>query len=131
MSNVKSASRSIYLGISSAQANLDALTKKANSLQKAIDSNTLSGDKLNKKIKELSKTKDDIKVVQDQIDKGLSPSFNQVQSKVIQLRNELKHMSEDAAGFAPKFDAYKKASATLDEMKKKMDRVTESHLTFG
>src|SRR5690349_13831530 len=124
MSNAKSASRSIYLDTSSAQVDLDKLTKRAIDLQKAIDSNTISGGRLNKKIKDLAKTKDDIKKVQEQVDKGLAPTFNQVQSQVLKLRNELKRMSEDTPGYAAKFDSYKKASATLDEMKKKMDGVT-------
>jgi len=116
MSNVKSTTRSLYIDTTSAQADLDKLTKKASDLQKAIDSGTLSGDRLNKKIKELDNTKTAIKNVQDQIDKGLTPTFRQVENEVSKLRNELKRMSEDAPGYAAKFDAYKKASATLSDM---------------
>jgi hypothetical protein len=131
MSNAKSTSRSIYIDSTSAQQALDQLTKKAATLQVAIDGGTLSGDKLNKKIKELAQTKDDIQKVQDQVSKGLAPTFLQTQNQVTQLRNELKRMSEDAPGYAAKFDAYKKASATLQEMKAKIDGVKESQSGFG
>jgi predicted exporter len=57
MSNAKSTSRSIYIDSTSAQQALDQLTKKAATLQVAIDGGTLSGDKLNKKIKELATNK--------------------------------------------------------------------------
>lgn len=130
MSNPKSASRSIYIDQSSAELALDRLTKKMKSLEAEIAKGNLAGDKLNKKIKELDTTRSSVQAVQDQIAKGLRPTLVQTENQVRQLRNELKRMSEDAPGYAAKFESFKKATTELNRMQEAISGVDKAQRSW-
>lgn len=114
--DAKTASRSLFFDQTSAERSLEKLTASAEKLERAIEKGEKAGKNMSAELEKLGKTKDNIKQVQDAIDKGLKPSFMQQQALVTELRNKLKRMSEDAPGYAEKFEAFRKAKTRLDEM---------------
>jgi TP901 family phage tail tape measure protein len=101
---------------SSSAAAIKKAEKEFNSLEKTINASNQS----------LLKTKDAQKLVQDQMDLGLRPSISQTETLVRRLRNELKHLSEDAPGYAKKFEAYQKAVLELDRLESKFKKVKDA-----
>jgi TP901 family phage tail tape measure protein len=71
-----------------------------------------------------------IKGVQDAIDKGLKPSFVQQTALVQKLRGELVQLSESAPGYAAKFENFKKATATLNQMKDSLSGVEKAQRSW-
>lgn len=127
MADIKNKTTSIYINHAPAEQALVSLQKQADVLQQKIKKGEDAGKKMVTEITKLNRVQDDIKKVQDQIDKGLRPSFNQLQTTVSKLRNELKRMSEDAPGYAAKFKAFNKASTELDRLGRSINAVkTES-----
>jgi len=116
MNDLSRKTASIYINHASAKEALEALQKQADKLNEKIKKGADAGKSMVNEISKLNKVQNDIKAVQDQIDKGLRPSFNQMQTTVSRLRNELKRMSEDAPGYAAKFKEFQKASLELDRM---------------
>jgi TP901 family phage tail tape measure protein len=75
---------------------------------------------------ELSKSEKASQKLKEQIDSGLGSTLAQQEKLVTRLRNELRNMSENAPGYAEKFAAYRTASDTFLEMKKRVDGVADS-----
>jgi TP901 family phage tail tape measure protein len=107
------------------QKELNTEIKLADNAAKTIKSAGQQYENLNKTIASttdnLVKNAEAQKVIQTQIDSGIRPSFNQMETTVKKLRNELKQMSEDAPGYAEKFAAFKTASTELDRLREKMN----------
>lgn len=126
MSDLSRKTASIYINHSSAEEALKSLQKQADILQQKIKKGADAGKNMVGEIAKLNKVQDSIKGVQHQIDNGLRPSFNQLQTTVSRLRNELKRMSEDAPGYAEKFKAFNKASTELDRLSTSINKVKAS-----
>ncbi len=116
MSDLSRKTASVYINHASAKEALENLQKQADKFTDKIKKGEAAGKSMVSEIAKLNKVQDSIKAVQDQIDKGLRPSFNQVQTTVQRLRNELKKMSEDAPGYAAKFKEFQKASLEMDRL---------------
>jgi len=116
MADLSRKTASIYINHASANEALVNLQKNADVLTAKIKKGQDAGKAMVGEIAKLNKVQNDIKAVQDQIDKGLRPSFNKMQTTVSRLRNELKRMSEDAPGYAAKFKEFQKASTELDRV---------------
>lgn len=130
MSDVKNKTVNIYIDQAAAQTALEKLQVAADKLNKKIDEGRLAGKAMVAEIKKLAETQDAIKGVQAQIDNGLRPSFVQTQNQVTKLRNELKHMSEDAPGYAEKFQAFQKARAELDRLSTSINGVEKAQKSW-
>lgn len=130
MSEAKTASRSIYIDQTSAELALERLSKSAEKLEASIKKGEAAGKNMSNEIKKLGDTQASIKQVQEAIEKGLRPSLTQQQQLVTRLRNELKRMSEDAPGYATKFEAYRKATAEMNRLKESFDNVGKAQKTW-
>jgi len=130
MADLARKTASIYINHQAAEDALIALQKQADKLQTKIKAGEAAGKNMVAEIAKLNKVTNDIKAVQNQIDKGLRPSFNQLQTTVSRLRNELKRMSEDAPGYAAKFKAFNAASTELQRMQNAISGVTKQTSLF-
>lgn len=126
-SDISKKSVSIYIDQTAANLALEELNAKAKLLRDTIDRGTAAGKNMNAEIKRLATTNESIKSVQSQIDSGLRPSMAQTYNQVNKLRNELKKMSEDAPGYAAKFEAYKKVTAEFNRMNEALKGVQQTH----
>ena len=125
-SDISKKSVSIYIDQTAANLALEDLNVKAKALRESIDRGTAAGKNMNAEIKRLATTTESIKSVQTQIDNGLRLSMAQTYNQVVKLRNELKKMSEDAPGYAAKFDAYKKVTSEFNRMNEALKGVTKT-----
>lgn len=75
---------------------------------------------------ELGKNEKAAQKLKDQIAGGLGSTLSQQEKLVTSLRNELRNLSENAPGYAEKFEAYRKATETFKEMKNRVDGVSNS-----
>lgn len=116
MADLSRKTASIYINHAPAEEALKSLQKQADTLQEKIKAGEAAGKSMVNEIKKLNTVKGDMAAVQKQIDSGLRPSFNQLQTTVAKLRNELKRMSEDAPGYAEKFKAFNNASTELSRL---------------
>lgn len=151
MSDVKNKRVVIYIDQAAAEDALGRLQTKADGFNNKIKDARAQQEKLLQKIKEVGDAGGSIKKLQNQydelgrkingynkdlrdnqtatqnlkkqIDSGISPSFVQLERYVNKLRNELKQMSQDAPGYAAKFDSFKKASSQLGNLKSAMNAV--------
>lgn len=151
MSDVKNKRVVIYIDQAAAEDALGRLQTKADGFNNKIKDARTQQEKLLQKIKEVGDAGGSITKLQTQydelgrkingynkdlrenqvatqnlkkqIDSGIAPSFAQLERYVNRLRNELKQMSQDTPGYAQKFDAYKKASAQLGQLKTAMNGV--------
>ena len=117
MSDIKNKRVNIYIDQTAAEAALVTLQKRADSLNKTIAAGRTEGKNMASELAKLKDVTSSIKEIQDQIDKGLRPSFAQQNTLVTKLRNELKRMSEDAPGYAEKFKSYMAATAEFNRMR--------------
>jgi TP901 family phage tail tape measure protein len=145
MADVKNKRIVIFIDQAAAEAALEKLQVKADGFNKKIDESRKKQEALLEKIREgesagknvdrlkdqytklsatISTTNKSLKEngdaqnkIKEQIDKGLRPSLAQQEKLVTSLRNQLKHLSEDAPLYAQKFTAFQKATAELDRMK--------------
>jgi TP901 family phage tail tape measure protein len=144
----------IYIGHQAAEAALGQLEKKQAQFNKRIDEcrtkqadlqvriakAAAAGESIHGLQKQYDKVSESIKATTAQLDKnataqqklkdqiasGLNSTFAQQQALVLKLRNELKHLSDNAPGYAEKLKAYEGAVATFDQLKSKIDGVGES-----
>ena len=158
MSDVKNKHVNIYIDQTAAEASLDKLQTKADGFNKKIDDCRKKQAALNDEIKKaadagnsttklesqykslekevasttskLNDTTASMKKVQDQIDKGLRPSFAQQEKLVTSLRNQLKQLSEDAPEYAAKFKSFQSASGELDRMRVAMNGVEKAQSSW-
>ncbi len=100
--------------------NVDALEQKYTEL----------GTRINNLNSQLKKNKEAQDTIKEQIDKGLSPSFNQLERYVTSLRNQLKNMSQDVPGYAEKFDSFKKASEQLNNLRGEFSSVEKAQKSW-
>ncbi len=124
--DVKNKHVKIYIDHSSAETALETLQRTADKLTKSIDAGRAAGKNMAKEIAKLDDSKAAIKNVQDQIDKGLRPTFAQATAQVTKLRNELKKMSEDDPRYAEKLRAYQRGRTELDRMSRSINDVKEA-----
>lgn len=151
MSDVKNKKVVIYIDQAAAEDALGRLQTKADGFNNKIKDARTQQEKLLQKIKEVGDAGGSIKKLQTQydelgrkingynkdlrdnqtatqnlkkqIDSGITPSFAQLERYVNKLRNELKQMSQDAPGYAAKFDSFKKASTQLGNLRNAMNSV--------
>lgn len=123
MADLSRKTASIYINHTAAEDALKALQKQADVLQEKIKKGEAAGKNMVNEIQKLNKVKNDMAGIQKQIDSGLRPSFNQLQSQVAKLRNELNRMSQDAPGYAAKFQAYQQASKELERLRQSINGV--------
>ena len=151
MSDVKNKKVVIYIDQAAAEDALGRLQTKADGFNNKIKDARTQQEKLLQKIKEVGDAGGSIKKLQTQydelgrkingynkdlrdnqtatqnlkkqIDSGITPSFAQLERYVNKLRNELKQMSQDAPGYAAKFDSFKKANAQLGQLRTAMSGV--------
>lgn len=98
----------------------DKLTDQYKSLEKQITATT----------KSLATTTEAQKKLQTQIDSGIRPSLVQQGNLVKSLRNQLINLSQDAPGYAEKFQAFRKATTTLDTMKASINGVEKAQTSW-
>ncbi len=158
MSDVTNKRVVIYIDQDAAEDALVRLQAKANGFSNNIKKAKEEQEKLNKKIAELSEAGKDVSALQtrynelsnriaantkslkenekaqagikEQIDKGLAPSFNQLQRYVNKLHNELKNMSQSQPGYAEKFNAYQNASTQLNNLKESFNSVHKAQKSW-
>lgn len=121
MSDIKNKKVIIAIDQTAAENALQKLQLQADKLNKKIQEGRDAGKSMTSELKKLEDVTSSMKKVQDQIDKGLRPSIAQQNTLVTQLRNELKRMSEDAPGYAQKFQSFQKATAELNRMRDAMN----------
>lgn len=107
---------SIYINQAPAEEALQKLQTQADKFSAAIKKGQDAGKAMVGEIAKLSTTKDQIAAVQKQIDSGLKPSFNQLQSLVAKTRAELKKMSESDPGFLQKAKDLNKYSTEMSRL---------------
>ncbi len=129
--DVKNKRVNIYIDQTAATAAYDKLIAQQTKLNKTIAEGTANGKNMTASIKQLDTVTASIKKVQDQIDKGLKPSFQQQTTLVTQLRNEIKRLSESDPQFAAKLANFKKQNEELQRMQGNLQKVNESQSTFG
>ena len=88
------------------------------------------GNKINAATKGLQENAAAQKKLQDQIDSGVRPSLAQMERQVVSLRNQLRNMSEDAPGYAAKFESFKKAETQLNSMKEAFNGVAKAQKSW-
>jgi hypothetical protein len=103
-----------------AQRTIKSAENEYRSLEKSIEANTKSAKKLTDAQRE----------IQSQIDRGLRPSLVETRNLVTQLRNELSRMSEDAPGYAQKFEKFQNASAELNRLQNAMNGVEKAQKSW-
>lgn len=158
MSDVKNKRVVIYIDQAAAEDALGRLQTKADGFNNKIKDARTQQEKLLQKIKEVGEAGGSIKKLQNQydelgrkingynkdlrdnqtatqnlkkqIDSGISPSFVQLERYVNKLRNELKQMSQDAPGYAAKFDSFKKASSQLGNLREAMNSVDKAQTSW-
>ena len=130
MSDISKKSVSIYIDQTAANLAIADLNAKAKELRDTIERGTAAGKNMNAEIKRLASTNTSIKSVQDQIDAGLRPSLNQTYNQVAKLRAELTKMSEDAPGYAEKFESFKKVSLEFNRMKESINGVARAEKSW-
>lgn len=89
-----------------ANRNIDRLKSNYHKLQSEIDQTT----------QKLRENKDAQNKLDAEIKAGIRPSLMQQEILVRKLRMELRRMSEDAPGYAAKFESFQKARAELERM---------------
>lgn len=102
MADLSRKTASIYINHAPAEEALKKLQGQADKLSVSIKKGEDAGKNMVKEIAKLNDTKNQIAGVQRQIDQGLKPSFNQLQSLVAKTRSELRKMSESDPGFIKK-----------------------------
>lgn len=158
MSDVKNKKVVIYIDQAAAEDALGRLQTKADGFNNKIKEARTQQEKLLQKIKEVGDAGGSIKKLQTQydelgrkingynkdlrdnqtatqnlkkqIDSGITPSFAQLERYVNKLRNELKQMSQDAPGYAAKFDSFKKASTQLGNLRTAMGSVEKAQTSW-
>ncbi len=120
----KGTSRSIYIDSQAAEFAMKRLQTEADKLRMKIDAGEASGKTMNKELAKLDQVNAKIKSVQQQLDAGLKPTLIQQQNLVRQLNNELSRMSSNDKGFKEKLENYRKAIQLLEEMRKKINGVS-------
>lgn len=158
MSDVKNKRVVIYIDQAAAEDALGRLQTKADGFNNKIKDARTQQEKLLQKIKEVGEAGGSITKLQNQydelgrkingynkdlkenqvatqnlkkqIDSGITPSFAQLERYVNKLRNELKQMSQDTPGYTKKFDAFKKASAQLGQLKDAMSSVDRAQTSW-
>lgn len=158
MSDVKNKRVVIYIDQAAAEDALGRLQTKADGFNNKIKDARSQQEKLLQKIKEVGDAGGSIKKLQNQydelgrkingynknlrdnetatqnlkkqIDSGISPSLSQLQRYVSRLRNELNQMSQDAPGYAAKFDSFKKASSQLGNLRDAMNSVEKAQTSW-
>lgn len=113
----------IYINHDAAQRSLQKLETEAKKLETAIEKGRKVGKDMTAEIEKLGNTKQKISDLQGMIDGKLAPSFQMVKKRVAELRKELDGMSQDAPGYAAKFETFQKVSAQLQEMKAQVNGV--------
>jgi TP901 family phage tail tape measure protein len=88
------------------------------------------GTRINAYNKSLQETQSQQAKVKQQIDSGISPSFAQLERYVNSLRNELKNLSQDAPGYAKKFEAFQKSSQQLNQLRDAMNGVERAQKSW-
>lgn len=126
----KSTSRSIYLDQSAAEVALERLTKNVEKLEASIKKGNKAGKDMTAEIAKLNTAKKSVDELKNAIDKGLRPSFVQQEQLVRNLRNELRRMSEDAPGYAQKFQSFRTATAELNRMKTAIDGTAKAQASW-
>lgn len=116
MADLARKTASIYINHDAAEQALVALQKQADKLSTSIKKGQDAGKDMVKELAKLNDTKNQIAAVQRQIDQGLKPSFNQLQTLVAKTRAELKKMSESDPGFAKKAKDLNKYSTELSRL---------------
>jgi len=116
MADLARKTASIYIDHAAASDALVKLQKQADSLTASIKKGQDAGKNMVKEISKLNDTKNQIAAVQHQIDAGLKPSFNQLQTLVAKTRAELKKMSESDPGFIQKTKDLNKYSTELNRL---------------
>lgn len=153
-SNISQKTVSIYIDQTAAETALGKLQAKADGFSKKIEDARLkqtalreeitkledagkSTTKLEKQYNSLSKEINNAttkindnqtaqKKLEDQIAKGISPTLQQQENLVRQLRNELRLLSQDAPEYADKLATFQRASSQLKELKNSIDGVSKS-----
>ena len=107
---------SIYINQAPAEEALKKLQTQSDKLTASIKKGQDAGKAMVGEIAKLNTTKEQIAGVQRQIDSGLKPSFNQLQTLVAKTRAELKKMSESDPGFAQKTKDLNKYSTEMSRL---------------
>ncbi len=116
MADLSRKTASIYIDHAAASEALVKLQQQADKLSASIKKGEDAGKSMVKEISKLNDTKNQIAAVQHQIDAGLKPSFNQLQTLVAKTRAELRKMSESDPGFAAKVKDLNKYSTELNRL---------------
>jgi hypothetical protein len=131
MGDVKNKRINIYIDQQAADVALVKLQVQADKLNKSIAAGQASGKSMVAELKKLDSVNSSIKSVTDQLDKGLKPSLAQQTTLVIQLRNELKRLSESDPSFTAKLKNFQQQNAELQRMQEKIGIVTEKTKVWG
>lgn len=123
MSGTASKTVEIIISQESAERSLEALQKKADTLNKSIAKNRDAGKDVTNELKKLGETQKDIDLLTKVMDGKMAPTLKMVQKEVVKLRNELKGMSKDDPGFDAKVRQYEKANAQLSQMQGNITRI--------
>lgn len=98
------------------QAGFDKSAQKVKQLQAA-------GKDATAEIAKMASLKDKLETMNGVVEGRLTPSFNMVKKSVQDLRRELTQMSQDAPGYAQKFQQFQQVNAQFAEMKKNLGGV--------
>lgn len=107
----------------SAQARLQAAFDKSKAKVEALEN---AGKDATAEIAKMSQLKDRLAEMDGIIAGKLNPSFNMVKKTVADLRKELQSMSQDAPGYAAKFQRFQEVNAQFTEMKKNLGGVHQA-----
>lgn len=116
----------IIIDDSRAASTADRLNAKIQALQKSIDKGNAAGKDMTKAITQLGDTQRQLTQLNDVVAGKIRPSFSMVRKEVDALRTELEGMSQDAPGFAAKFQRFQQVSAEFSKMKTNIDGAGQS-----
>lgn len=126
MADLSRKTASIYINHAPAEEALKKLQGDADKLTQKIRDGEAAGKSMVNEIKKLSTAKEAIAGVQKQIDSGLRPSFNQLQTLVAKTRAELKRMSEDDPGFVQRAKDLNRYSTEMNRLGSQIGAVKEA-----
>lgn len=107
----------IFINQASAEQSLQRLQAQSNKLTEAIKKGQAAGKDMTTELAKLETINSKIQTLNGVLDGTLSPTFQQVKSRVEELRRSLEGMSKDAPEYAAKFQEFTAVNTRFQQMK--------------
>lgn len=125
------ASRSIVLNTTAAQASIEKLTRTIDEMNAAIARGQAAGKNMAAGVAEVAKLEQKRAAIQQQLAQGLGSTINQQRSYVKQLEQEKNLLAVGSAAYKTKVQELARANAVYDQMKRNVAAVKQAQVNVA